>query len=355
MTPFLENLAHFMHGAAFMFFLFAAVQLYPIRNKNRVVKFLFFEMVFMVFLELKDAVFLTSGIWDSNYIPNLTRTVDMWFIPTTGLFLLEILSPGWVNAKRAVTMITPSVLFTFGYALFPSEWLFYAALIYSALMGLVVLIIVYMASGRYDKYLKRNFSNIETLSLGWVRTVVTALFVSLFVWTLLKWVQSWGGDAMYYTVSIVIWVYIYYYSTKHSVIEVPNVFDHFFPWQNGETPETAVETNGFPFADKLSDAMDKKIYLNPGLTLTELAAAIGTNRTYLSEYLNNSLDTTFYEYLNGFRVREARGLLEKREYRSLEEIAERSGFNSLSTFRRSFIKETGTTPARYIEHISKNT
>lgn len=48
-----------------------------------------------------------------------------------------------------------------------------------------------------------------------------------------------------------------------------------------------------------------RMFLNPKLSLTEVATAIGTNRTYLSEYLNNDLDTTFYEYVNGFRIKEA--------------------------------------------------
>lgn len=65
------------------------------------------------------------------------------------------------------------------------------------------------------------------------------------------------------------------------------------------------EIQNFPFK-KLQEYMEKgRMFLNPKLSLTEVATAIGTNRTYLSEYLNNDLDTTFYEYVNGFRIKEA--------------------------------------------------
>lgn len=68
-----------------------------------------------------------------------------------------------------------------------------------------------------------------------------------------------------------------------------------------------------------------------------------------SEYLNNDLDTTFYEYVNGFRIKEACALLSSDERRTLMEIAELSGFNSLSTFNRAFVKSIGETPARYLK------
>lgn len=95
---------------------------------------------------------------------------------------------------------------------------------------------------------------------------------------------------------------------------------------------------------------NERMFLNPKLTLTEVATAIGTNRTYLSEYLNNDLRLmTFYEYVNGFRIKEACALLSSDERRTLMEIAELSGFNSLSTFNRAFVKSIGETPARYLK------
>lgn len=353
MNPFFENLAHFAHGAAFMFFMYAAVQLFRLKDRNRVLKFLFWEMVFMAFLELKDMVYLVPGVWDSDYISNLNLTLDMWYVPMTALFLFEILSPGWVTVRRAVFMMLPSVLFTPVYALWPLTWIFRASILYSNVFGLIVLTMIFMASGRYDSYIKRNFSYIETLSLGWVRTVVVALYFCLFIWSFIIWEASWLGDAIYYAISVVTWVFIYYYSAKHSVVEVPNVFRSFFRWQTAEPPAPDPAISDFPFVARLHEVMnDRKLYLNPRLTLSEMAVEIGTNRTYLSDYLNSTLKTTFYEYLNGFRVREAQRILEAGKYHSLEDVAEKSGFNSLSTFRRSFTRQTGTTPARYQERAS---
>ena len=55
--------------------------------------------------------------------------------------------------------------------------------------------------------------------------------------------------------------------------------------------------------DKLTRLMEvNKVYLNPKVSLSEVALAIGSNKTYLSDYFNNSLNTTFYDYINRYRI-----------------------------------------------------
>ena len=112
----------------------------------------------------------------------------------------------------------------------------------------------------------------------------------------------------------------------------------------------SAESNSQPnylFADRLESVFSKgKIYLNATLTLNDLARELGTNRTYLSNYLNQQLHTTFYEYVNQWRVRRAKELLRANSL-PLEDIALQSGFNSMSSFRRYFIAHTGMSPLEY--------
>jgi AraC-like DNA-binding protein len=99
---------------------------------------------------------------------------------------------------------------------------------------------------------------------------------------------------------------------------------------------------------KLKQCMlEDSLYLNPKLTISDVAKAIGTNRTYLSDYLNKKRCVTFHEYINHFRVMIACTILADGNNKLLEEVAEQSGFNSLSTFRRSFLKEPKLTPLQY--------
>lgn len=79
--------------------------------------------------------------------------------------------------------------------------------------------------------------------------------------------------------------------------------------------------------------IEEKLYLNPQLKLSDVARQVGTNRTYLSRFFNQEKQMTFFDYVNNLRVEHAVGLLQKSNLR-LNVIAEQSGFNSISTFRR---------------------
>ena len=95
---------------------------------------------------------------------------------------------------------------------------------------------------------------------------------------------------------------------------------------------------------------EDRLYLNPKLTISDVAAAIGSNRTYLSDYLNQNLGVTFFEYVNRYRVQQACEILVGAKNKLLVEVAEKSGFNSLSTFHRSFMKVMKMTPLQYRNH-----
>ena len=96
---------------------------------------------------------------------------------------------------------------------------------------------------------------------------------------------------------------------------------------------------------------EKKYYLETDLTLQKLAKYLGTNRQYLSNYINQEKHKTFYDYINDFRLEEAKRLLDSEnddQSYSMEEIAALSGYNSYTTFLRSFKKKYGQSPTNYL-------
>jgi len=106
-------------------------------------------------------------------------------------------------------------------------------------------------------------------------------------------------------------------------------------------------------AAKLKQCMENdSLYLNANLSLSDVAAAIATNRTYLSDFLNNQMNVNFNDYVNNYRVQKACDILLEGEYKRLEEVGERCGFNSLTTFRRAFKNKMNTTPIEYKKKTS---
>ena len=99
---------------------------------------------------------------------------------------------------------------------------------------------------------------------------------------------------------------------------------------------------------------NEKAYLNPKIALGEVAVAIGTNKTYLSDYFNKTLGTTFYDYINSYRIAEACRIIDsmpKEGRTSMALVAEKSGFNSLSSFNRYFVKVKGVSPKNYYDLV----
>ncbi len=82
------------------------------------------------------------------------------------------------------------------------------------------------------------------------------------------------------------------------------------------------------------------------LTLKDLATAAGAKPFYISQALNQGRGTSFFDYVNGWRVREACTLLRDTD-QSVLNISETVGFNAKSTFNAAFRKATGTTPTAW--------
>jgi AraC-like DNA-binding protein len=93
----------------------------------------------------------------------------------------------------------------------------------------------------------------------------------------------------------------------------------------------------------------KEIYKNPELKITHLSEMLHTNRTYISKHINTEFSCTFSDFVNRYRVEEAKRLLSSDSSKifSLNYISEKSGFGSMGSFMRVFRDSQGITPGQY--------
>ena len=107
----------------------------------------------------------------------------------------------------------------------------------------------------------------------------------------------------------------------------------------------------------ISQMMEKeKVYLEKDLTVRELAAKLETNYSYVSQIINQDFNQNFSNFINEYRIKEARRLLVNvatNKY-SMEYISESVGFKSLSSFNRAFKKFTGVPPTSFVNTHSEN-
>ncbi len=102
----------------------------------------------------------------------------------------------------------------------------------------------------------------------------------------------------------------------------------------------------------------KQEYLEAGLTLTEVAEKLHTNKTYISRLVNNTYNLAFPDLINTLRVDYAEQYIIAHRDARQQEIAEACGFTSASSFNNIFKKITGMTPkiwlATYDNHQVKH-
>ncbi len=103
---------------------------------------------------------------------------------------------------------------------------------------------------------------------------------------------------------------------------------------------------------KLRSAMEvDRLYEDPNLSLWALARHTGASPNYISQTLNEEIGESFFDFVNGYRVAEAKTLLQTTD-KSVLTITYDVGFNARSSFYNAFKRVTGETPSKYRKNVS---
>lgn len=101
---------------------------------------------------------------------------------------------------------------------------------------------------------------------------------------------------------------------------------------------------------------EEKPYLNPELTLPELASRVNIQKHQVTHLLNVFIGKNFFEFVNEYRLEEVKRRLNEPRYEhlTLVAIAYDCGFNSKSTFNSFFKEYTGQTPSEFRKENKKD-
>lgn len=216
---------------------------------------------------------------------------------------------------------------------------------------------------RFRKNMVQQFSNTEKINFDWLLYLIIWIAV---IWGLVLFSDQ--VNIIYGAVTVFI-VWLGYFGIKQ--IQVFNqpvpVFASSrekaslaFEDENGEEQGNSVGKKyqkSTLTAENIDDIHSRLIYLlrdekpfvNPNITLNELAAMLDVHPNYLSQVINSKEGKNFYELINEKRIEEFLmriSLPESKQY-TLLSIAFECGFNSKTSFNRNFKKYTGTTPSEY--------
>lgn len=147
--------------------------------------------------------------------------------------------------------------------------------------------------------------------------------------------------------------YLLFYEQVERALEADTLTE---PAAADDTPElsaamqTSIRTD---IATRLEEWIAADGYTRPGLTITDVANDLLTNRTYLSSYINTTYDTTFREWITRLRIEYAKRLLLGSPELTVQDVSERSGFQSTSHFIRIFKERTACPPAKWRKSVSE--
>ena len=208
---------------------------------------------------------------------------------------------------------------------------------------------------KYQIKIKEHFSDTEKINLKWLLYLVFGIAcISMAI--------LFTNDRVIYLLIALNVCVIGYFGVKHMGI-FTNTLNSELDKPEAETLqvnkkyEKSVLTDdaALKMHEELGRMMDtEKLFKNPELTLSELAATLNVNPNNLSQVINSYENMPFYDYINSLRIAEFKRMahLEDNRKFTLLALAFEAGFNSKSTFNRNFKKVTNLTPKEYLQQTN---
>lgn len=254
-----------------------------------------------------------------------------------------------------------------GYLVVNFEWRYLNPILFlvSTSQMLLYLAFSFQLLHHFKLKVKSYFANTYKLELYWLHTFLIAYSI-LYVFNSLQTVVnevivdlSWTQEWWYYLLSgvAIIYVGIKGYFTK--LTEFQNV--DFTSFEVPSSPQE-IEITHPQYEEierkktKLSTFLkENKPFLDPELTLANLADQVDMSREELSKLINQGFHLRFNDFINGYRIAETKRLLAEGRHESLSMLglAYEAGFNSKATFNRAFKKSEHQSPSEYLESQSR--
>jgi len=207
---------------------------------------------------------------------------------------------------------------------------------------------------KHKTTVKQLYSNIEKRSLDWLRLLFVAWVLGWMVFVVadalwLAGVSPVGAGAM-----SAVFEAITFSAFAHLALNQPPLYDTTDEIVASPTDRQPIlaEDRMVRIVEKLEAAMVRQhLYRDSDLSLRRLSDETTIKENYISETFSQHLRTNFYDFVNGYRIGEAKSLLERTDTTILD-IAFEVGFNSRSTFNSAFKKLAGMPPSAYRSRLS---
>jgi len=234
-----------------------------------------------------------------------------------------------------------------------TNWLYFFVFLLQTLHMLFYVGLTLRLLKPHSQVTKSAGVGLEKNGVRWVRyftlgfgsfVLLTLLYV---IWLQLGFPYSRTVDALV-LISLASQIYLIGYMT----LRQPEIFSGTLVIKNPPKYEksTLTPARAETYLNKLLQLMEtEKLFTNSDLKLQDLAHKLNLSPHHLSQIINERRGQNFFDFLNQYRIAEARKYLtdsEKQQYTILS-IALEVGFNNKASFNTAFKKYTGMTPSQF--------
>lgn len=286
------------------------------------------------------------GSTPDNPLYNVTVTVGNILTWLLFIYPTQALRPGWLTWWKALLFIVPVMLIgVLDY--FVDANLLLLLMVYP----IVIFLLICQHIRNYRLWCENNYSSMEHIDVQWI---VRYLIILGLLGIAFFFICFWYVPNRMFTQQWMI-LLIFVYSTEQILfrkdpwenVQRDEAYPYPLPEGKGKTAETGIDDT---YRKKLEQWLStEKPYLNPEFKLIDLMRVLPMNRTYLSQFINDTYGCSFYQFVNRYRIEEAQRLMREHPDMRLSDVAARSGFSSRESFARTFSQLTGTSPREWVK------
>ncbi|MDP4090474.1 MAG: helix-turn-helix domain-containing protein [Bacillota bacterium] len=375
----LDYISNLIIGAGIFQGLFQALILLRIKKGNRNANRLLGLLLLVFSLNIAHSTFSSEVWYDGGLCTRIAEPFQLLFGPAVYFYVRVLTDSCRAFKKQYLIHFIPFtvyslLLITFYPSYFPGSS--NSGLTTIIVWGAILLhitsytLLAVKASGMHNNRIKAAYSDIDKLNMNWLKyfiLVLHGIYVVYYLLLILMIFTPKGADLFpHYQKLISIVLSIALFSLGYRGLTRPQAFiydlDTGGSQSDNENINIAVSEEAKSDEPEIKDDSllelskgllnyidEEKPYLNPELTLPELSEAVGIPRNRLSQIINEKLGMNFYDFINGYRVKEVQKLITDPDYDHLTilSLAFDAGFNSKSTFNSIFKKHSGMTPSTY--------
>ena len=302
---------------------------------------------------LIDFIYLAGDLFARSKVMDMSAqhitTIELLLGNLLGWLLLmyptEVVRPGWLTFRTGLWQVLPIYVLVGLDYLIP---LSLRPLIALYPFALIPLLITHVRT--YKNWCEENFSTLDAFDAQWIVHYLwmVALVGVNYVFICVTHAPARGFTQLWFTIAM------FAYSTEQILYRKD-------PWEmvrgrekaREPAPEEAItEPVPSPENSELRQKLDRwmeeeKPYVNPAFQLSDLGAVLPMNRTYLSHFIKAEYGCTFYQFVNRYRVEEAKRLKRANPDLKMDEVAARCGFSSRTVFSNVFTREEGVSPREW--------